>query len=299
MIRISGLVLAAFTAMAVEQSAPQVFRARVEVVVIDAAVMHDGKPVTGLARHDFELRDNGVVQQIIDFGPATLPLDVTLTIDVSGSMTPTKRAIVQRAVDRVNSALQPADRVRIVTFGSHVAERVPLQPPPVAFTPTEIGGGTAVLDALLFSLVTPPVDGRRQLCLLMTDGNDTTSLFDSATVLDTVRYANGQLSFVITGSNEPSDHSFAGIRERRRGALATMKTIAEWTGGSLVELDGDDRLSEAFISVIQGFRSGYVLRYAPDPAAAEGWHDVSVTVKEKKYTVRAKRGYWALAGGRP
>jgi hypothetical protein len=293
MIRIPSLVLAAFTAFAVDQSAPPVFRTAAEVVVIDAAVMDGAKPVTGLAREDFELRDNGVVQQLIDFDTATLPLDVTLMIDISGSMTPVKREIVRRAVGRVNSALRPADRVRIVTFGSHIAERVLLQPPPVAFTLPDVEKGTAVFDALLFSIATPAEDGRRHLSVLMTDGNDTTSFFDSATVLETAKHAHIQLSFVVTRSQEPSDRSFAQIRGRRSVTMATLKTAAEWTGGRLVELDRDDRLGEAFLSAIQAFRSSYVLRYAPAGGAAAGWHNVSVTMKEKKYTVRAKRGYWA------
>lgn len=299
MIRIPVLVLGALTVAAVEQAAPPVFRARADVVVIEVAVMDQTSPVTGLTRDDFELRDNGVVQQLIDFDRATLPLDVTLSIDISGSMTPVKREIVRRAVDRVNGALQPSDRVRIVTFGSHVAERVPLQAPPVAFTLSDVGDGTAVLDALLFSLVTSPVEGRRQLSLLMTDGNDTTSIVDAPTVLDTLKYANSQLSFVITRSNEPSDGSFAGIRERRRLTMETLKTAAAWSGGRLVEIDRDDQLSEAFLSVIQGFRLSYVVRFAPEPSPAPGWHNVTVTVKDKRYMVRAKRGYWAGEPGNP
>lgn len=42
---------------------------------------------------------------------------------------------------------------------------------------------------------------------------------------------------------------------------------------------------------IEEFRTRYVLRYTPTGVAHDGWHDLSVRVKGKKYDVRARKGY--------
>ena len=56
------LLVAADTLISASQE--PMFRARVDGVRVDALVTSDGRPVTGLTAADFELRDNGVVQQI-------------------------------------------------------------------------------------------------------------------------------------------------------------------------------------------------------------------------------------------
>src|SRR5262245_60876996 len=86
--------------------AQSAFRGRADVVVIDAAV-HDGrKPVSGLTTDDFEIRDNGVVQRVLDVTRESAPLDVTITIDISGSMTRNDRELVKRAVTQVSDSLK-------------------------------------------------------------------------------------------------------------------------------------------------------------------------------------------------
>jgi hypothetical protein len=278
------LVLAA---LAAAPAAQVIYRARADVVVIDVAVADGKRPITTLTRDDFELRDNGVVQEILDFDHGKLPLDVTLTIDISGSMTKEKRAAVERAVAQVSGALTAADRGAVLTFGRSVVETTPLSHPPIAVNLATTGLGTSILDALLLTLVTGPLPDRRQLTIFMTDGDDTTSLFDNRVVLETARSTNGQLSFVVL---EGGGTSADGV------VLNAFRTIARDTGGEIIEIDADDQLSRAFLTAIENFRTSYVLRYSPTGIAAPGWHDVTVSVKSRKYTIRSRRGYLAVAG---
>jgi VWFA-related protein len=275
--------IAAAGALAGAAGQQAVFRGRSDAVVIDVAVTDGRTPVTHLTLQDFELRDNGVVQTILDFDRGTLPLDVTLTIDISGSMTKQKRAAVERAIAQVSGALAPADRAAVVTFSGSVSERAPLRPPPIAADLPVTGTRTSVFDALLASLVTAPSLDRRQLTIFMTDGDDTSSFFDARTVLQTARHASAQFSFVVV----------RGGGTRADGAvMSVFRTIAGTTGGTVLEIDDDDRLSEAFLAALASFRTSYVLRYAPTGVAGAGWHDVAVGVKRGTYTVRARRGYW-------
>jgi VWFA-related protein len=260
-----------------------VFRSRSDIVVIDVAVTDGRSPVTTLTRDDFDLRDNGVGQTILDFDRGTLPLDVTLTIDISGSMTKAKRAAVERAIAQVSAALLPADRGAVLTFGAGVTEAAPLRHAPIAADLSLIGRGTSVFDALLLSLVAAPSLHRRQLTVFMTDGDDTTSLFDQRTVLDTAEHTVAQVSFVLLrGGGADAD----------RAVRAAFDRIARATGGRVLEIDADEQLSGAFLQTITDFRQSYILRYAPAGVPESGWHDVTVTTSSGKYQVRARRGYW-------
>ena len=277
----STLLLAA--ASAGVASSAQIYRSRAEVVVIDVSVMDGRRPVLQLQRDDFELRDSGVVQQILDFDSQTLPLDVTVTVDISGSMTPEKRATVERAIGQVSRALRPDDRGAVVTFAARISERSPLQAPPILVDLSGVGPGTSVRDALLLSLVTDRRDDRRQLNLFMTDGDDTSSYFDTRTVVETARHAGGQTSVILVRDNG-----------RLRGPTREMiDQVAATTGGEVLELDGGDDLSNAFLRTVEAFRTSYVLRYTPNGVSATGWNEVVVRVKKRNYTVRARNGYWA------
>jgi VWFA-related protein len=265
------------------------YRARTDVVVVDAVVSDGRKPIRDLVKEDFELRDNGVVQQIADFSRETLPLDVRVTIDISGSMTPADRGSVERALARLSGALGPADRVSVTTFSSDIIERTALQPPPLAvdLSHGRAGQGTAVFDALLLSLITAPSLERRQFVLFMTDGDDTASYFDGRVAVETARHANAPTTIVLVANRAPVS------------VLGVFRGVASTTGGDLIELKGREGLSDAFLAALERFRSSYVLRYSPAGVARTGWHDIVVTLKSKPYTVRARRGYWADSVRRP
>jgi len=283
-------VVVALLAQAAIPGAPPpqtVYRAQTDVVVIDAAVTNGRTPVTNLTKDDFEVKDNGVVQSILDFSRETAPLDVTVTIDVSGSMTRADRVVVERALAAISGALTPADRAAVVTFGTQITERVPLQPGPIVTDLSTIGsGGSAVFDALLLALVTPPAPGRRQFGLFMTDGEDNASLFDSRTVVETARHAGSLISIVVV---ENRASLFV------QGAL---RAVALNTGGEVIELKKKDGLSLAFLTALENFRTSFVLRYSPTGVEPTGWHDVSVSVRSRGYTVRARRGYWGIGTNR-
>jgi Mg-chelatase subunit ChlD len=267
-----------------------VFRARTDIVSIDVSVKDGARAITSLTKDDFELRDRGVVQKVFDFQRERQPLDLTITLDASGSMTGAKLEALRRAMTRINAALEPEDRVEVVSFDTHVRQLAPLASPPMTTTVTSTGGGTSVLDALLLSLVKPPVNGRRQLDILMTDAGEGSSEFESRLVRRTAEYSSTQMSFVFTrGRSAPGG--------RTGPTLDTMRDVARTTGGQVVEIDADENLSETFLAAIEDFRTSYVLRYTPAGVKPEGWHEVTVSVKQRNYTVRARRGYRGIEPG--
>ena len=91
------------------------FRGGVTDVHIDAAVTQGKRLIGGLESSDFIILDEGQPQTIISFGQETVPLDIVLLLDVSGSM----RSSIGELADIANDALkhlQPTDRVGVVAF---------------------------------------------------------------------------------------------------------------------------------------------------------------------------------------
>lgn len=276
--------LAIVTAIGSAPRAQGVYRSLTDVVVIDVAVNDGKKAVPSLTKDDFDIRDNGVVQRVLDVSRESMPLDMTLTIDVSGSMTREDREVVQRAVGQLSDALDQGDRVRVMTFATLTAERTPLASPPINVDLSHVGPGTAVFDSLLLSIITPPMIDRRQIVLFMTDGQDTTSSFSGTTVVETAKHASAPTTIVLVPNRAPNPV---------RGLLTS---VAAQTGGEVVELKGHNQLSQAFITALQNFKTSYLVRYSPSGVSKTGWHDVAVRIKSKNYQVRARRGYWADSG---
>src|SRR6187401_2058968 len=81
-----GMTLVAWPA-AQTPPAPQrpTFTANTDVVYVDVSVRKEGRQLTGLTAADFELRDNGVKQEIETVEAAAVPIDLSIVVDLSGN----------------------------------------------------------------------------------------------------------------------------------------------------------------------------------------------------------------------
>src|SRR5688500_19841367 len=66
--------------------APPRFPTGVEAIRVDVLVTDDGRPVAGLGPGDFEVRDNGVVQDVAFVRSEKLPVNLILALDASASV---------------------------------------------------------------------------------------------------------------------------------------------------------------------------------------------------------------------
>src|SRR5262249_49623493 len=156
--------------------------------------------VPGLTRTDFELRDKGVLQEVLDVSRDRLPLDITFTLDVSGSVTPEQHEELVRAIRQVAATLQPIDRYRVVTFNRRAREVVgwstlatPIDLADAAPAPNINDLDTSVFDATALSLLTRQDGVRRQLALVLTDAFENASFLDTDRVVEAARYTDAVL----------------------------------------------------------------------------------------------------------
>jgi VWFA-related protein len=69
--------------------------------------------------------------------------------------------------------------------------------------------------------------------------------------------------------------------------------LADQTGGRLFKVESTRGLSAVFLEVLDEFRQRYLLSYSPSGVSQQGWHQLTVRVKGRDATVRARPGYMA------
>ena len=111
---------------------------------------------SGLTAADFELLDNGVAQEITDVNYEKLPIDVTVLLDVSASVTGSVLDELRRSLRQLRTDLGARDRLRLVTFDMRVRRLVDFTDPAAA-TDTALAslgaaGSSAVFDSLAVAL---------------------------------------------------------------------------------------------------------------------------------------------------
>ena len=272
--------LSVFVAAALLLVAPQ-FKSRVEVVRVDVLATSGGKPVTGLTAADFEVRDNGVLQQVRLSEAGVTQLDAILALDMSASLTAERLGQLRAASEALLKQLRSEDRAALVTFDEAVRVRRPLSSDFTAIRAAlregKRGGRTSLIDAMSAGLALAEGGDRRTLLLTFSDGVDTSSWLDPETVIDVAK----QSATVVYGVSTSSPS----------GTPAMLREIADATGGEA--LDGTSRtLETAFTHILDEFRQRYLLTFSPDRMASPGWHKLEVRVKRRGVTVKARSGYF-------
>ena len=258
------------------------FSARVEGVRVDVLVTGaNRRPVLGLAPGDFDVRDNGVVQQVdvISFGE--VPLNVSLAFDLSGSVAGERLGQLQRASGLLTGALRQEDEVALVTFDRAVSLRCPpardvgcVTGALKSATPV---GETALVDGAYAGMVVGESEVGRSLLMVFSDGIDTASYLTPDRVLETGRRSD----VVVYGISPAAARS------------AFLKDLTSLTGGRLFETDQGTDLGVIFQSVLDEFRHRYLVTYTPRGVSREGWHKLEVKLKRGGATVKARPGYQA------
>lgn len=282
---------------AAAQDKPPVFRAGADVVTVDVSVQRDRRPVAGLKAADFELLDNGVAQQITEVAYEKLPIDVTLLLDVSASVSGPMLEELGRALRQVRADLLPGDRLRLLTFNMGVRRLIDFdQPAPnieQALGSVRGGGSSAVFDSLAVALSAFETPGRRRLVLLFSDGQDSSSVIDADTLLDVARRTTPTVAIILGSPNPERPASLLRRSSATSGTTVAALTerIASETGGLVAPVKAGETLTARFRRMVQDFRTSYVLYFTPNGVEPAGAHTLEVRLKRPGADVRARRGY--------
>ena len=276
--------------------AQAVYRARTEAVAISASVKRGNAPVANLTAKDFHLTDNGVAQAVEAVTIESVPLDVTLFMDTSGS--------TAGALDRMKSnvvsiakLLRPDDQFRLMTIGLSVETPVPWQRAgnPVALDMKAVPGISLVYDALFVALTHAPAAGRRHLIVAMTDGRDCGSVLDGPRVVDASGRSEAVLQWIYVSNQGDFERSSvaAWCSPTDIGEVDFVEQAAARTGGDKHRSRFGDPAVRTFAQILDEFRQSYVLRYSPTGVKPNGWHAVVVQVPaQPALTIKSRSGYF-------
>jgi VWFA-related protein len=280
------------------------FRSGTDAVTVDVSVRDGAKVVNGLRAADFEVLDNGVPQEVADASYGTLPIDVTLVLDVSFSVTGSLLERLRAATRQLMTDLTKDDRLRLIDFNMRVHRAVDFTSDAsridAALQAASAGGGSSIRDALAVALVSAAEPQRRQLIVLFTDGADSTSITTPASLLDLAQRTNASVTSVLAGGVQgPQGRQGADLLRdlaRETGGtvipVQTRSTRVVSSTGTLTTMGAPLDLTATFRKVLDEFRSSYVLHFTPKGVAAGGFHALDVKVKGKRsLTIRARRGY--------
>jgi VWFA-related protein len=317
------MALAIAVALLAQEPAPT-FRSGVDVIVVPVSVMSDNRPVIDLKAEDFELLDRGVLQKISVARLDDLAIDVTLVLDASASVQGDALARMKRDAAAIGDALRASDRVRILTFGDNVSVALPFTSggAPLPVDRIDARGATSLYAGLAASLIVDPSLTRPQLVFALTDGRDNASLFNADSVLQLAGRSRACLYLALVEASEPVTRYYGTgrtpaaaeentvIRPEQKGVydgatairrtvgpysggpnLAALKGIAARTGGAVYDKTLHGSLADSFRRALDDFRTSYLLSYTPSGVAASGWHDVTVKVRNRRYAIRARKGY--------
>jgi VWFA-related protein len=264
-----------------------------------------GRLVTSLGRDRFELREDGVPQQVDYFANETnAPLRLGLLVDTSASQAAILATEREKAVAFLRAVLGPADQAFVVRFDRDVdllqglTTDMPLlasaiaavraDPGPPAADPPGGGRprGTRLYDAIRQASDLLAGQKGRKVLVLLTDGEDQGSRTTREGALEAAERAEVMIHSVLV-----ADPLFYWGRGRDYKGEAALAALQGKTGGSMIRPESSAGLEE----IASEIRAQYRLGYIPRKSRYDGsFRRLEVRLRGR-YTVRARRGYYATA----
>jgi Ca-activated chloride channel homolog len=286
------LIFPGITAQHVPDSGEFKISTRVELVLLDASVKDSkGGYVSGLTKNEFQIYENGALQQISEFSSADIPVAVGLVMDDSGSMEP-KRQRVNTAGLAFVGASNPQDQIFVVNFNDKVRRGLPES---VSFTDNlkllrsalskdRPEGRTAMYDAIAYSLKHLE-SGRREkkALIVVSDGGDNCSVLNLKELIELILQSRTTIYTVgIFDTDDP---------DRNPGVL---KRIASVSGGECFLPDQVDQIVPICQKIAKDIRNRYTIGYRPvrsDEAVALRKIHVVASADHRKLNVRTRTSY--------
>ena len=241
--------------------------------------------VSDLTKESFSVFEDGAPQTIRDFLLEDRPITMAIVLDSSGSMRDAMPEVHQAAAGFVET-LRPQDKALVIDFDDRVfliqeltSDQALLKE---AVKSTEALGSTALYDGLHAAFrKLRGIEGRKAIVLL-SDGDDTSSQLAYNRILEEAK-AQSVLIYGI------------GLGEVRKSVL---KELAEMTGGRSFFVAKANQLADVYRKIADELRRQYYLSYSTTNTKWDGrFIKLEVKSKNPDWSVRARRGYFAVRGG--
>ena len=306
----------------------EAIRLRAEEVLLNVTVLDSyGHQATELIKDEFIVAEDGQRQDIASFLISSVPVNVVLMLDASGSVVSEMNSLRDAAMHFVGQ-LGPEDKISVIEFHTNVeliqdwtakADEVRhalswrfkpgmVQTKQGSFT----YGSTALYDAV-FSAADEQlakVEGRKAI-ILLTDGDDTsskvtyeqalTSIIKSGSVVYVISKARafiheldryrGKAGRVFGGGTAQQADVYA---ERFERAERIMTDLAERTGGRIFSPLEDKEMKDVYGQVARELKNQYIITYIPKNLEHDGrLRHIKVFLARPGYSARTRDAYYA------
>ncbi|HEX4567698.1 MAG TPA: VWA domain-containing protein [Vicinamibacterales bacterium] len=296
-VSIVALALSAATAL----SAQQRIRSGVELVELNVTVTDPaGKYTPGLAEEDFEVYEDGAKQKLTLFSATQQPISLAILLDTSASMEE-RMGIAQEAAIGFTRQLHKDDQAEVIDFDSQVRVLSPFTGDGAslekAIKATTANGSTSLYNAVYIALkdlkkvkAANTAEIRRQAIVLLSDGDDTSSLIEFDQVLDLAKRSETVIYCIGLRQGEIARREF-------KEAEFVLKQLSNETGGrAYFPTDARD-LAKIYQSIWDELSTQYTMAYSSGNPKRDGaWRRVQVRLTKQGLVARTKLGYYGPTG---
>lgn len=279
------------------------FRSGVDLVALNVTVTDaSNRYLTDLGADDFLLFENGVKQEIGYFSRTSLSLSVSLLLDSSASMDDKMRT-TQEAASAFVRSLRAQDQAQVIDFDSRVNVLAPFTSSKAdlekAIASTVAGGSTSLYTAIYIALrelkkteARGLEDLRRRAVIVLSDGEDTSSLVSYDEVLELAKRSETAVYAIGIRSKEP-----AGSGKGYGQADFALRQLTTQTGGRVFFPSSVDELRSIYALISQELSSQYLVGYTSTNQKRDGtWRRINVRTSRPGATARTRMGYYAPGG---
>jgi Ca-activated chloride channel homolog len=276
------------------------------VTVVTSVAAATGAPLGELQRNDFEVLEDGVPQEIVNFGrDQEVPLRLVMLFDSSLSVA--KRIGFQRqaAARFFGRVMRSQDQAALFAVSTDVeilqglTGRVSLLSN--ATKQLQAAGATSLYDGIFLAADYLKASSGRHIIVIVSDGGDTTSKYSLQQALAKAQLANAVIFAIFSGNPYPSENL------RDLAAERALATLTEETGGKVYlpysklspyyeESDEQalGQLDEAFTKLANQLHTQYTLGFYSNNEKRDGrFRKLTVRIKKSGYIAHARSGYYA------
>jgi Ca-activated chloride channel homolog len=253
-----------------------------------------GHLVADLGRERFAVFEDGRPQVITHFSRQTdVPLTIVLLIDTSGSVRDKMSFEKEAAAEFLYTTLHNGrDKAALMTFDSFLELRQDYTTDSallaMAVKRIIAGGGTRLYDALHF-VIENKLGGsdERKVIVLLTDGDDKSSVHSPREVVDEAHRNNVSIYAVST-------NAFGMKPSAADQSDQMLEMLASETGGEAFFPNKVRKLGSSFRKIADELRSQYSMAYRSTNQRRDGtFRRIRVETARNHYLIRTRSGYFA------
>ena len=272
-----------------------------DLVVLHATAQNQkGILVSGLEKSDFQVYEDGVLQQIKYFSHEDIPVTVGLVIDNSGSMRPKRSQVIAAALSFARAS-NPQDQIFVVNFNERVSFGLPDSAPftdqvpqlELALSRVAADGETALYDAVAAALDHLNKGNRdKKVLIVISDGGDNASKHSLAPIIAMARQPGAIIYTIGLFDETDADRN-----------PKVLKQLAHETGGETFLPESIKEVVPICERIARDIRNQYTSAYVPANRKQDGaYRTIQVRAVAQgggRLLVRTRPGYFARSKVQP